>query len=509
MRASETLAACVERGDFSDTEALHAALTTWRVALTGYTRPGELASKFRLAPETIVGVMAGTRSLAVTELACNVLDGLLSQTPFPMILDAFGDLLRVGLRSPLVPVNKLVLALMRRGAVSADGTAAILAAGDILDALVAAIANKDSEVGKAVGELLAAIATQKGAIEAVLSNNNVAVLTDLADESAIIKLRIYELYATVAMSSNEAFEYCDRLGVLAPLSGRVFTSDVLETLNVIEILIQFAESRAGFEFLDKTQVLQQLFDAVQMPAEVEGIVARLSLCSAIKFWGFLYFNQHESIESIQAKYDFLSALQPYLEESEPDVRDAARVAIANIGSTAAGVCALFQQRVLLDSLLDSLKYSAGDVKISILRTVSCIIGVEHGGSEMAGQAAKYSYDRIKAANPNLIKDLIQFAKNTLEDLFVAAYSVLNAVLTHEWGLEELSRTPDFAAFVVQRQPGAPRLAMEWKFSLVRTISRHPAASTKVGGLLMERVRDYEKQGPYYTEAQPIVAMQSA
>eukprot|EP00842_Homolaphlyctis_polyrhiza_P001201 jgi/Hompol1/2081/HPOL_003787-RA len=296
-------------------------LFSWTIPPGATTQPLELSAKFYLNPQSVVAFLVNSSSLAIVELACDVLDRMLSQSSFAVVLQSYLHLLIAGLESKLVPANKLALSLIRRGTYS-DADLHALTSSPILAALISALSIQDSDVAKSVSDILVEIGSRSSAfLELLLSDANVSLLNAVSEDDMVVKLRVYELVALISMSSAEAFAICERSHILSPLTNEIFTNDILETLNILEILQKFSETQTGLAFLDKTQVLAKIFALLQQhPDDMSDIYSRLSLCAAIKFWGFLYFHQHTHISELQAKYDLFGALQSFLEEGSDDVK---------------------------------------------------------------------------------------------------------------------------------------------------------------------------------------------
>ncbi|KAH6596050.1 hypothetical protein BASA50_003269 [Batrachochytrium salamandrivorans] len=498
------LAANVTKCSPEEEQELTHALTVWKTALNA----SSAVDSSQLSEATVLSILLHrSPSPALVELCCDVLDHLLAKLPFASIMGSYKDLLQSGIESKLPPIHRLVLNILQR-ALDRNSDLQALINSDLLTQLITAIAVKDSQMAKKAGAILTQLGSKTMALDALLSPDHLALFESLAGIDAVVKLRIYDLFASISMSSQAAFDYCAQNGVLAPLSGVVFGGDLLESLNVLEILTSFAETSNGYLFLEKTGVMDQMFNALQSSPQEEDIVHRLAIAATIKFWGLLLFHQHEHAEAIQARFDLLGALQPFLEESGDDIKDAIFVANANLGSKAEGVHILFQQRIHLDTLLAMYRSSIGDAKISLLRTYSCLLGVNSQHNSQLEEETLYIFEKLKAHGLGF-KELMHLTKSTIEDLSTASFAVINGVLGHSWGIEQLAQSADLSQFVVLRQQGAQKLSMEWKMALVRTILDNPATPLTLGGLLREKLDAYRQQGVYYTEMQPIVAMESA
>ncbi|KAI8929882.1 26S proteasome non-ATPase regulatory subunit 5 [Entophlyctis helioformis] len=497
-------------------QLLHKSLLAWRFALSNsQQKPLDLAAAHGLTPQLAIHVLSAVSarldSIAVTQAACILIDLLLAQTPFADISASFEGLLQAGLTSHVVPVNKLVLDIIRR-AVSSDEDLRALLASSAMIYLVSAIAADNGEIAKTVSDILCQIARRPWALSDLLSDKHIEELQSLAEQNLVVQLRVYELFAHISLSSPEAFALAERTGVLAPFTQGIFTADIFESLNVIEMLIKFAESDIGYEFLEKMGVLDQLFKVLQRSVDQTDVTQRLEVCAAIKFWGFLLFHQPSHADEIQNKFDLLGALQPFLEDSHEDVKDVILVAVSNFGSTLDGLRILYKQRILLDTVLDKYKRSVGDVRVSVLRAVSCLVSVESRGqhAEETERMTRYIYDHLNGdrGQKAIVKDLVHNSKSSIEELAIAAYAVLDGILSHAWGMDVLAGSLDLTDLLIERQPNALKIIKEWKFSLVKTTLANPVASNRLGGLLLEKLRAYSAQGPYYAEAQPLVAMES-
>jgi hypothetical protein len=69
----------------------------------------------------------------------------------------------------------------------------------------------------------------------------------------------------------------------------------------------------------------------------------------------------------------MEQLQSLFENEDDHVRECILVAIGNIGSTKQGLLLLQEQRTFLQCILDSIPYVSGNLRVSALRSVSCLL----------------------------------------------------------------------------------------------------------------------------------------
>ena len=288
-RTIESLAAAanVIRNSQSVTVAeLRNAVGEWQTALTSLDVQ-HLLTQVSLDPQSLVAVLQlPNQPVATYETICSLLSVLLSTESLISLLTAHESLLLMGIGSKMKCVQGVAVGLLRRKTQSAESITSLIHS-PVCSALLNAFVTSQS-----ISDLLLDIASPPWALELLLSTNGDLLSFHMAHKDVAVKLRAYELVAKLCLASPDTFRICQSHGLLDVFQKDLDSNDILETMNMVELYTQIAETPTGCLFLDHLNVLSRLADLFRnVSPEVDDITEVLLLCSVIKFWGILLCHQ--------------------------------------------------------------------------------------------------------------------------------------------------------------------------------------------------------------------------
>ncbi|KAI7850397.1 proteasome non-ATPase 26S subunit-domain-containing protein [Circinella umbellata] len=258
----------------------------------------------------------------------------------------------------------------------------------------------------------------------VIFSDNLSFIQNLSTLNETVRFRVYELIVRVAGSSNQAFELAENSGLLNGFINEIQSTDTLVALNAIEILRQIAITPNGFTFLEKSKLLEYLISSIDM--EDNNDTAIILKKSAILL--------------------LLEGLH------------------------------LLQNTSLLDKFFEMFQTSSGDMKAEFLQSLTKLIGVR-GEDPAVEQMTRQIYEGM---NDNLI----QIAKQPVENIRIAAFSCIKSIASHLWGRQR------------------------WKYEIIETLTTANDAQETLGEHY-RILRTFIRQGPYYQSTEPTAVLESS
>jgi hypothetical protein len=190
----------------------------------------------------------------------------------------------------------------------------------------------------------------------------------------LVQARTFSLIVKLAMISSTSFDALDNLNLISFAKSFTF-DDLLLALTLVEVFIQarrklrkISKSMQGLEFLEKTGVMRQFAEKLGVQYKNESFVIR----SVIKFWGLLLSNDDLNCTEIDAKYGIAEGFLRLYEFDDDSIKDSIIVALGNIASHQSGLLILQGKQRLVELFLDPIPRLTGELKLSSLRTLSCI-----------------------------------------------------------------------------------------------------------------------------------------
>ena len=113
-----------------------------------------------------------------------------------------------------------------------------------------------------------------------------------------------------------------------------------------------------------------------------------------------------------------------------------------------------------------------------------------------------------------------FHKNTLEllesiskqpflDLRCGALQMLSSMALVSWGQNLLNSSPGFNEYLLDRGTENTKEGKEAKYEIVHTLVNSPTAAHIFGNPYFVKLKVFEREGPYYLEAEAAVAFEES
>jgi hypothetical protein len=264
------------------------------------------------------------------------------------------------------------------------------------------------------------------------------------------------------------------------------TSDPLLLLNDIELLIQISALPNASAFFKNTNIAQQMFNF---------LVGNDSLLvsAAIKFWGFLIFNQ-----PAHATANIFDAFSDHFDD--PRYQIDIVVALTNIVASIHGLAALITHSTLLQKVADRFPHVLGDSKIFFFVFFAELFNKDPSvdDSELLTEAV---YDLLPFDMP---KKIVESANTPISDLSVSALSVVKSLLCFKWGMQKVVANSSLQSFLLERSSSTPYPILRIKFEIAKLLIAQPTSHEILGAAFLS-FKEYTESGIIPQSVAPIVA----
>ena len=108
-----------------------------------------------------------------------------------------------------------------------------------------------------------------------------------------------------------------------------------------------------------------------------------------------------------------------------------------------------------------------------------------------------------------LRPLLSIAQQPFADLRLAALGAVRSLAALPWGQRRLHAHAGFDEYALDRGTERSKEGLEAKFGVVATLAAAPTAADVFGWAYVARLRDYVKEGAFYTRRDVQVAMDNA
>ncbi|KAG2216048.1 hypothetical protein INT45_001560 [Circinella minor] len=340
----------------------------------------------------------------------------------------------------------------------------------------------------------------------VIFSDNSSFIQNLLTINETVRFRVYELIVRVAGSSNQAFELAENSGLLNGFINEIQSTDTLVALNAIEILRQIAITPNGFTFLEKSKLLDYLISSIDIQDNNDTTII-LKKSAIFLLLGQLAQNEEIQFEPIEQKYHYLEKLQQHLDNDHTNKEILISVigSIGLIGSNKEGLY-LLHNTPLLDTFFDMFQTSSGDMKAEFLLSLTKLMSVR-GEDPAVEQMTRQIYEGMNG-RPTTLDNLIQIAKQPVENIRIAAFSCIKSIASHLWGRQEMVRNEPILGYLVDRTTEHSLEGQRWKYDIIETLITANDAQETLGEHY-RILRTFIRQGPYYQSTEPTAVLESA
>lgn len=463
-----------------------------------------------IAPHIPVRLLFGCFSTTNDEqisLCKGILSKLLSIEKADAVITQYHDFVIEGLNHPQSEVREFCLGELERCSTTVIGLLAILDNVDILVYTTRALSNESLACVKLASNTLINTAKHESGLEILFQHLIQSEIEELLTQKDVIRFRVYELMVTVQGLSKKAFELCRKSGVLEKLAKELDGDDILLRLNSIELLTQLADSGTnGLMFVEESGTANKL-NHLLITAEADPLMS-LMLPNIIRFFGYLA--QSRPAEVTQQYPVFLQIVISFLTAADPSLKLIAIETVGAVSHSEAGLRVLFddQSRIqeVMKILCTNISSSQADVKARSLETLALIF---HSTEVPSEDLSVLTRSLFSAMTSNPFQELMEISKQPFQDVHCAVLKVLRSLAKYRWAQENMTTCPGFLEYLLDRKTETDKTGKELKYEFIAELVHSPFSKEVFDKPIHLRLREYEREGPFYVRAEAAVAFEGA
>ncbi|KAJ7372230.1 26S proteasome non-ATPase regulatory subunit 5 [Desmophyllum pertusum] len=234
----------------------------------------------------------------------------------------------------------------------------------------------------------------------------------------------------------------------------------------------------------------------------------LMLPSIIRFFGYLA--QSRPAEVTQQYPAFLQNVFSFLTAGDPALKLIAIQTIGVVAHSEPGLRVIFDNKSRNDEtmkiLCTDINSSEADVKG---RTLEALALIFHSPDVPSEDLSSLTGSLFSAMASNPLQILIEVSKQPFQDVHCAALKVFRSLAKYRWAQEDMTTCPGFLEYLLDRKTETDKAGKELKYGLIAELVRSPFSKEVFDKPFHLRLREYEREGPFYVQAQAAVAFEGA
>jgi len=365
----------------------------------------------------------------------------------------------------------------------------------VLDTFVETIKSGTVAAADRVVSIFKKMANFPAGLKILFHTSQISSFKKLLQANETVKFRILDMFCSIAVLSNDAFEYCRSSSFLQDIISTVASEDVLQLMNGIELVERLLLTEKGVLFLETSGTLAQLFK--DLKANDPFLKPRI-----ISFFGQFSSQGGKSIEFIKEN-KLLPILLDSLLEGSYEAKAASIVAISRIASTLEGLKTIFSDGKLMAEYLDFVNDTT-DLQHAFLHSFADAM---HNQAKNSSTESEQLWQNIcghfknrQGAVEPVLKIVVPYIRQPIVERKFAVFDLLSALAEYKFGVVALMEYPGLYEHVTNREVENSKLGKEWQYSIVqkmvKTIEKNPdVVSRHVYNELMQ----YLKGGVFYVK----------
>jgi len=444
------------------------------------------------------------------EVACEVIKYLLAFVDPEIVLQKYGELMRVGLDHRNCQVGVLVLEQLKRCARDEE-LAVKLSQHSIYLPAVRLMGSGELALAAAVAELLILVAETRAGLAVLLATPTVQVLAELSGMSDTVNCRVLDLVVKVSQLSEEHLDGVEKLGLLQPLHRIVQVEDILVRLNAVQLVTDFALTHQGLRYLEKHSLLRQMEDILRSArADPFG---DLLLPALLRFFGNI---AHLRPKQMLVQHPVFLETLLHTAEAAADhtLKAVAFESLGYIGVSLEGKSCLagLGNKFIncIENLETLIQDSPTEIRIRAMNAFASLIKLDKENQSGEYLELTESWYRASLGSRNDPFGVLHaVVKQPFTELRLAIYQVLTNMARQGWGRKEILRRPGFPELLLDRGAERDKIGRDAKFALLTALIEAGDTKDIVGAELDVLLREYVRQGPHWVHVQSHVAFEEA
>ena len=118
----------------------------------------------------------------------------------------------------------------------------------------------------------------------------------------------------------------------------------------------------------------------------------------------------------------------------------------------------------------------------------------------------YFYDIYYYITGSSMEYVVELARKPFEDVAKEAFHILVAASQYSWGLRKMLNVGGFFEYLLDRSTAGEKESKDRKYYLISSVCSQKEVVNIIPPELLNQMRQYVKQGPYYVETTVEVAL---
>ncbi|KAH3767286.1 26S proteasome non-ATPase regulatory subunit 5 [Pelomyxa schiedti] len=398
----------------------------------------------------------------------------------------------------------VVLVLQVMLLVAEGGRAADLACGGLMPYAARALCCKHLGVSRAAASLLVQVAQHNAGDLGEGLRAQLVTYVCGPKVQLVMQYRVIGLAAEICAANPNALPLYS--GFFAILPRCLVSSDMMESLNALEVIEQISKSDEGLAYVAANGILEPVFQLLTHENSLQ--------LSAVRAFSNLFNERKEAVVNNPAVLmeKVINELYRLWHENEK-LGTELLLAFGKIGTTGTGLGLLLSLTPpLLPQLFSQTTSTSVPIRICALNALGLILSANvHVTNPKASTTLRDEWLSLEPSSgapaTNAIGCYMQYAKNIAEDVVYATFHMLCGLAHHIWGARSLFGYAGFVEFTNDRSTTKTKQGKEWQFVLVKALSSTAAEAARQGATIADepetsRLQRYIEQGPFYTPPTP-------
>lgn len=304
---------------------------------------------------------------------------------------------------------------------------------------------------------------------------------------------------------NQTFRVAKH-GFLEKLCSDFETEDVLTLLNNLHFIEELVRVQHGLSYLEERSFLTGLesrFDNYRDQS--------LVMQSVLKLFGVVARYHPNDCLSLYPK--FKTMLKHFLEGNDETEQNFVLETFAFICQDPVKKISLVKDQAhsdLVSSVMSKLKEQIKDRsnpdRVRGLRILTDLCILHDGVPAQREEESTVTEDLLSLYNERPLTDLMHYARMPITELSTVTHEIFLNLADHKWSLRLFNNEPGFMEFLLDRNVSSEKVILEMKHSAIGKAIAHPKANEIFSENLLQRMKAYFGDGPFFNRPVPQVAM---
>ncbi|XP_031558026.1 26S proteasome non-ATPase regulatory subunit 5-like [Actinia tenebrosa] len=419
----------------------------------------------------------------------------------------YHDYVIEGMNHSYFEIRELCLSEVERCSRSVNGVLALVDNVDLLSYVARCIADENLICAKMACKVLTNLSKHEPGLAILFQHQLQSKFTELLRKKEVIRFRVFDIFIDIQKQSDEAFEACKVVGIFETLLKELEGDDILVQMNCFELLSNLASSsERGLLYLEEHGVVVKLYN--MLLSTKEDPMMELAVPGIVKFFG--HVAHLRPVEVTQKYPQFMEQLYSQVSCGDLRLMPIAVETIGVIALTDAGLHAVFnnpaRNKHIMKVLFSHAMGSDSDLRLRAFETLSSIFYSQENFSEELSSFLRGLYTAM-ANKP--FQAFVSVAKQPFESLRCSCLRLMKCLAKYEWVQQDMVACPGYLEYLLDRKTEPEKSGRELKYDLIVELAHSPSAKQVFGMPYLLKLREYEREGPFFARAESTVAFEGA